>query len=186
MAMPQSATEWTVEMVNALPEDGQRHEVIDGELLVSPSPTLRHQFAASELFALLREYLKPLRLGLALCGPLDITYSRITNVQPDVLVLPLVDSRRPRSWAEAGRLLLAVEVLSPSTARTDRQVKRRLYQREGVPEYWIVDIDARIIERWRPADPRPEMLADSLVWQPEGANEPLEISLPEFFGMVAG
>ena len=105
---------------------------------------------------------------------------------PRSAALPLVDSRRPRSWVEAGRLLLAVEVLSPSTARTDRQVKRRLYQREGVPEYWIVDIDARIIERWRPADPRPEMLADSLVWQPEGANEPLEISLPEFFGMVAG
>ena len=62
--------------------------------------------------------------------------------------------------------LLAVEVLSPSTARADRTVKRRLYQRAGVPEYWIVDLEARLVERWRPADERPEVLTDTLTWRP--------------------
>ena len=82
--------------------------------------------------------------------------------------------------------MLAVEVLSPSTARADRQVKRRLFQRQGVAEYWIVDLDARLIERWRPDDERPELLAETLVWQPPSEAEPLEIDLPRFFGEVMG
>jgi Uma2 family endonuclease len=107
-------------------------------------------------------------------------------VQPDVFVTPPVDGRRPRDWSDITDLMLAVEVLSPSTARADRQVKRRLFQRRGVPEYWIVDLDARLIERWRPDDERPELLAETLVWQPSAEAEPLEIDLPRFFGEVMG
>ena len=77
-----------------------------------------------------------------------------------------------------------MEVLSPSTARADRTVKRRLFQRTGVPEYWIVDLDARVVERWRPGDDRPEVLTDSLHWQPAAAAEPLRIDLPAFFMQV--
>jgi Uma2 family endonuclease len=78
-------------------------------------------------------------------------------------------------------VLLAVEVLSPTTARTDRIRKRSYYQRAGVAEYWIVDNDAQAIERWRPGEERPEILASRITWQPDGANEPLTIDLDKFF-----
>jgi Uma2 family endonuclease len=79
-----------------------------------------------------------------------------------------------------------VEVLSPSTARADRTVKRRLFQRTGVSEYWIVDVDARLVKRWRPGDERPEVLTDSLTWQSDPAVEPLRVDLPAFFARVLG
>jgi len=99
-------------------------------------------------------------------------------------VAPLVEGRRPRSWQEIRTLLLAVEVVSPSSARADRTVKRRLYQRTGVAEYWIVDLDARLVERWRPGDERPELLAETLVWGPEGSTEPLTLDLPRLFAVI--
>ena len=74
-----------------------------------------------------------------------------------------------------------VEVLSPSTARLDRRVKRQRYKREGVPEYWIVDLDGRLVERWRPVDDRPEILADRISWQPFKESDTLVIDLLAFF-----
>ena len=96
----------------------------------------------------------------------------------------MVDGRRPRNWPEIHELLLAVEVLAPSTARADRQVKRRKYQRQGVPEYWIVDLDARLVERWRPGDERPELLEGRLEWQPALTAPPLVLDLDMFFAEV--
>jgi Uma2 family endonuclease len=82
--------------------------------------------------------------------------------------------------------LLVVEILSPSTARTDRQQKRRIYQSEGVPEYWIVDLDARVVERWQPRDTRPEIITDILVWQPQREIAALSIDLVELFAEALG
>lgn len=110
-------------------------------------------------------------------SPADIEFDPRTLVQPDIFVAPFVGGRRPRNWPEIHELLLAVEVLSPSTARADRQVKRRRYQRQGVPEYWIVDLDARLVERWRPEDERPEILEGRLVWHPSSAPESLTLDL---------
>ena len=98
--------------------------------------------------------------------------------------MPLVNGRRPRAWIEVGSLLLAVEVLSPSTARTDRRKKRQLYQREGVPEYWIVDLDARAIERWQPESKRPEIMRESITWHPTGATTALTIDLVALFAGI--
>ena len=109
-----------------------------------------------------------------------------TLVQPDVLVLPLHEGRPPRTVEEAGSPLLAIEIISPSSAHTDRVRKRELYQREGVPEYWIVDPDAQVIERWRPEDSRPEILIDRIDWLPEGATEPMMIELAAFWEEVFG
>jgi Uma2 family endonuclease len=174
-------------MVQGLPEDGQRHEVIDGELIVSPAPSVLHQVVVSELIARLRAYLRGSRVAFASAAPADVTFSRDTLVQPDVFVAPLTNGRLPGSWAEMERIMLAIEVRSPSTARTDRGAKRRLYQREGVREYWIVDAEARSVERWRPGDLRPEVMLDRITWRPEGAGEALSIDLPEFFaGLLAG
>ena len=184
MVMP--ATHWTVEMVRALPDDGKRYEVIDGELFVTPAPTWSHQRAAFELAKRLSVYVGQHAIGDVLVAPAEVLVSRHVKVEPDVFVVPLVEGRKPASWEEVGKLLLVIEALSPSTARADRHVKRRLYQRERVPEYWIVDVDARLIERWRPEDERPEILAEQLGWQPDASHPPLVIDLPAYFLDVTG
>ena len=83
------------------------------------------------------------------------------------------------------RLLLAVEIVSPSSARFDRVRKRPHYQRHRVSEYWIIDDMSQTVERWTPDDERPEQLAERLVWHPEGAAEPFVVDLVEFFKAVA-
>ena len=186
MGMPQMAHAWTPDEVRALPDDGRRYEVVAGELLVTPAPSLPHQEAVLRLSRLLSEYTERTSVGYAALSPADIEPEEGALVQPDVFVAPLRAGRRPRSWAEIDRLLLAVEVLSPSTARADRTVKRRLYQRTGVPEYWIVDLEARLVERWRPGDERPEILTDALQWEAGTGVEPLVIELPAFFTAVLG
>ncbi len=181
MVMPAHSTEWTLEMLHALPDDGNRYELVDGKLLVSPSPSLPHQWIVFDLYTALRSYVSTIG-GMDVVGsPVAVTFSRRREVQPDLVVLPLVDGRRPRSFDEAGRAVLVVEVLSPSTARHDRVIKRRVYQMEGVPEYWIVDPDARTVERWRPMDERPEIAIDTLTWEPAAAQDALRIDLPALF-----
>ena len=184
MGMPAVAGDWTAEMVRALPEDGNRYEVVDGELLVTPAPTYRHQAVAFELLLRLNEYLRPTGSAAVLFSPADIEFDARTLVQPDLFVYPLRKGEKPRDWSDIDQLLLAIEILSPSTARFDRHVKRRRYQRHGVPEYWIVDIDARLIERWRPEDDRPEILADAITWRAPDAADALTIELEEFFARV--
>ena len=103
---------------------------------------------------------------------------------PDVFVLPLVDGRRPRRFDEVSRLVLAVEILSTTTARADRVAKRTLFREEGVLEYWVVDLDARTIERSTPADARVDVLDARIQWRPEGALTSLSIDLADYFRRV--
>ena len=186
MGMPETAERWTAEMVRALPDDGQRYEVIAGELFVTPAPSFDHQDAVMRLLVPLNEYLNRTGAGHVAFSPADIELDDETLVQPDLFVVPLVGGRRPRKWTDVTRLLLAVEVLSPSTARADRTVKRRLFQRVGVPEYWIVDVEARLVERWRPGDARPEIVTDTLAWQPDPGHPPLAVDLPSLFATILG
>lgn len=172
---------WTVDDLEEMPDDGNRYEVIDGELFVTPSPSPRHQEAIAELYVRLREYLVREPIGHAYFAPADIEFSRTRLVQPDLLVVPLIERRRPQRFKDVERLLLAVEVLSPSTARADRVAKRVLFREEGVEEYWIVDLDARTFERSTPADPRVEVLVDRLEWHPLGAESPFVLDLAEYF-----
>jgi Uma2 family endonuclease len=180
MAMP-ATTIWTADMVRALPDDGKRYEVIDGELFVTPAPTLIHQRATFDLATVLRRYVDAHAIGEVLLAPADVLAAQHVTVQPDVFVAPLVEGRKPVSWQEVGTPLLAIEILSPSTARADRHVKRRLYQRERVSEYWIIDVDARLLERWRADDERPEILADRVDWRPDARHPPLVIDLAKYF-----
>jgi Uma2 family endonuclease len=186
MGMPAQQTVWTAEMVRALPGDGNRYEVLDGVLFVSPAPSALHQRAVARLWAILDDYCRKYRIGEAMISPADIEFSEHRVLQPDVFVIPLIDGRRIRSWNEVTSLLLSAEVISPSTARADRGEKRRILQDEHVPDYWIVDLDARIFERWRPVDERPEVLSDRLQWHPEPAVTPLVIDLREYFDSVLG
>lgn len=181
MAMPAHTLEWTADMARALPDDGNRYEVLDGALFVTPAPSWRHQRIAGTLYMELRGYAERHRIGWVQHAPADVQFSPRRLVQPDVLVAPWGD-REPASWRDVHRLLLAIEVLSPSTARADRHVKRRLYQDEGVAEYWIVDPDARLIERWRPQDTRPELCDGSITWAPRDDVPPLTIAFETVFG----
>ncbi|HVX40666.1 MAG TPA: Uma2 family endonuclease [Gemmatimonadaceae bacterium] len=181
MGMPQFDHDWTVAERDALPDDGNRYEVIDGELLVTPAPSLAHQAAVLALASILAPYTRREGVGHAFVAPGDVVFSWRRGVQPDVFVIPLVNGRRPERFDKENGLLLAVEVLSPSTARADRVRKRTLYREEGVPEYWIVDMDARTFERSTPAEPRPEVIVERLEWMPAGASAPLVIDIVEFF-----
>ena len=181
MGMPNIANTWTREAVLALPEDGNRYELVDGELLVSPAPRLLHQAAVLALFRLLDPYVDRGRLGMLLLSPADLDLRSGQLVQPDLFVVPAVVGRRPSRWEECGIPLLIAEVLSPSTARYDRITKRRRYQRSGVPVYWMVDIDARLVEVWAPGDDKPAIIDGALAWNPTGAAEALIVDLPAFF-----
>jgi Uma2 family endonuclease len=184
MPMPAFRRQWTVDDLQDLPDDGQRYEVIDGELFVTPSPSYDHQTAVAALYRRLAEYLERERIGSVLFAPADVTFSSERLVQPDVFVVPLASGHRPRSFDEVKRLLLAAEVLSSSTARHDRVRKRALYRDEGVPEFWIVDLDARTFERSSPADTRVDVLDTRVEWLPEGAATPFMLDVPAYFADV--
>jgi Uma2 family endonuclease len=184
MGMPASHKMWTADMVDALPDDGNRYEVIDGELLVSPSPSMLHQRALIELAFLLRPHVQKIG-GLELfVAPTSVRFSDVREVQPDLFVIPRFPGRPVKRFEDVGQLTLAVEVLSPTTARADRYTKQRLFQSERVPEYWIVDPAARLVEQWRPEDEEPEILVDMISWQPRAGSEELVIDLQQYFRTV--
>jgi Uma2 family endonuclease len=184
MHMPTLKRYWTVDDLDDLPDDGQRYEVIDGELFVTPAPSIDHQAAVGALYRILAAYLEKERVGFALMSPSDVRFSPKRGVQPDVFVVPLLLGKRPRKFIEVKHLLLAAEVLSPGTARADRVVKRALFRDEGVAEFWIVDLDARTFERSTPADSRVEVLDARVEWHPDGASTPLVIDLSRYFADV--
>lgn len=181
MAMPLAPLPyWTVDQVRALPEDGNRYEVVHGELLVSPAPSPRHQRVLANLFLALGIWLKEHRVGMVFTAPADLGHGPDSLLQPDLFVLgPAAASAE--AWAGLGELLLAVEILSPSTARQDRFQKRRAYQEAGVPLYWIVDIEQRRVESWTPDASLPAIETERLTWRPAGAAEPCTIPVAELF-----
>ncbi len=186
MAMPARVADldWTVERAHALPDDGNRYEVLDGELFVTPAPTWRHQAASAELHGRLREYLRASGLGRALAAPADVIFSPRRLVQPDIFVVPALPEGTPTRWSEWKSLLLVVEALSPSTARSDRYRKRAIYMEENVGEYWIIDAGQRLIERWRKGDTEPEILTGELVWTLREGVPPFSMDVAEYFAEV--
>jgi Uma2 family endonuclease len=185
MAMPDLVERyWTAEDVRALPEDGKRYECIDGVLLVTPAPKPPHQFAVRYMYDRLREFVIKHELGALIWSPADIELVPGTTIQPDLFVARKGPGERHHDWSDVRGLVLAIEVLSPSTAKVDRGIKRRFFQRAGVDEYWIVDLAKRQVERWTPTSVRAEVLTAALVWSPRGAAESLEIDLVRFFAAV--
>ena len=178
-------TDWTVAELQQLPEDGNRYEIIDGVLYVTPAPRLLHQSVLGEFFFLLKPYGKLVGLYVLL-SPADVTFSDDTLVQPDLFAFPAPPNFAGFSYTDIAHLDVAIEVLSPSTARVDRSIKRRLYQAQGVDEYWIVDADTRSVERWRPDAVEGERITGTLLWQPRPAHAALTIDLPALFREAMG
>lgn len=168
---------YSAEMVRAIPDDGKRYETVFGELIVSPAPRPRHQVVHARLFAELAIYLRAQAVGTVLSSPADLSFGRDdVLVQPDLWVARMGELQHER-WDRIGRLLLAIEILSPSSERYDRFTKRRLYQQIGADEYWVVDADRGFIEVWRPDDVFPVVVDDVLTWAPAGSSAPLRLEI---------
>jgi len=189
MAMPDVVErDWMPGDVRRLPDDGNKYECVDGVLLVTPGPAYDHVYTVEAFFRALDAFAITLRPDARLYqSSADVELDSRSMVQPDLFVArPKSGLDRIRRTEDVRDLLLAIEVLSPGTARVDRGPKRELYQRAGVHEYWIVDHEARLVERWRPSDVRPEILRGTLVWHPEGAVKPLALDLPALFAQARG
>lgn len=132
-----------------LPNDGKRYEIIDGELLVTPSPRRPHQKVAGNLFYYLTDFVKNHKLGEVYVAPFDVVFSRHDVVEPDILFVSNARAAVLTDKNVQGAPDLAVEVLSESTAEIDRTTKLKLYARFGVEEYWIVDPEGPAVEIYR-------------------------------------
>ena len=134
----------------ALPDDGKRYEIHDGELCELTGPNTRHQIVSANLSDVLRAHVKARRLGIVLYAPFDVILSTrptaTTVLQPDLLYIDSSRQSALQMRGVEGPPTLAVEILSPSTIRIDRGRKRGLYARYGVPNLWFVDPVARDIE----------------------------------------
>lgn len=176
---------WTTEDVALLVDQREgyspRYELVDGELLVTPGPSGRHQRIALELAVLLRHYVQRQSLGEVRLGPGEIALESENRFEPDIFVAPALNGRRAPASEPVTHPILICEVLSPGSARHDRITKRRAFQRREVPEYWVVDGSAEAIEVWRPGDERAMLVDDVLTWQPAGASEAFRLDLKIFF-----
>jgi len=180
MVMPDLARRYTVPEVLALPEDGNRYELIHGELLVSPGPRPRHQEVLRRLLVRLSLFLEQRPPGWRLvASPADISWNDETLMQPDLFVVPAAQASN--DWRTYRDLVLAIEIISPNSRRIDRVEKRRIYQEHRVGTYWIVDPDSSLVETWGPEDTRPEIVTDLLCWRVTPNAPELLLPLAELF-----
>lgn len=181
MATRPARSGWTYAEFARLPDDGNRYEVIAGEVHMTPAPRPLHQRAVVVLARLLEDFAGRHDLGWVLTGPIDVLLAEGDYLEPD-----LVFVRRERKEIISDRGIeaapdLVVEVVSGSTAERDRGAKRERYALFGVPQYWVVDPVARQIEVYRMlVDPeRPEIVRDTLAWRLHPTAPELTISVPE-------
>lgn len=177
---------WTVDMLREFPRDGNRYELVDGVLLMTPAPRPHHELVRHRLLRWLHLYVASHAPEMGVfASESEITWGeRKTYLQPDVYVTP--EAELLGQWTDVRSLILTVEVLSPSSVEHDRVSKRPVYQRQNVGTYWIVDIEARTVEVWHPEDDAPRVERDVLRWQVRPDSPMLEIPLAEVFAGIPG
>ena len=181
MGMPVHMRRFTADELDDFPDDGNRYEVIDGELFVTPGPLIVHQRVQMRFILRLAAYVESCGLEL-LPAPTSVRASPVTEVQPDLLVFSGAnDDVEKERRIRMSSLWLAVEILSPSTIRLDRGRKRKAYLSGGVREYWIVDSKARTVEVWKPSQSAAHVERRALVWQPRPEHPALTVDLIELF-----
>jgi len=132
------------------PDDGKRHELIDGEHYVTPSPNTKHQRVSLNLLFLIEQWLRQHRTGQLFHAPFDVIFSRFDVVEPDLLYMSNARAAQILTAANVqGVPELVVEIGSPGTRRRDETIKRTLYERAGVSEYWVVDPELDIVRVYR-------------------------------------
>jgi len=178
MVMPLPIPRLSIDMLDDLPDDGTRYELLEGVLLVTPAPSFAHQVVATRLASILTSALHGSDAAVVAVGA--IQRGRHTQLQPDVLVCP-PGVRPTANWREIRDWWLAAEVLSPSSRLYDREVKRGAYLALGVQEYWIVDPDACSVERWAGVESERLGVNAELVWRPRELGRAISIDLRELF-----
>jgi Uma2 family endonuclease len=139
---------WTYADYCRIPEDGKRHEIIDGRHYVTPSPDTGHQWASGQLFYELTRKITKRGRGFVYSAPLDVHLGRGSVLQPDIIVVHnrnegILDKKKVRGVPD-----LLIEVLSPSSRGRDMSVKKGRYERAGVPEYWVVNWRQKAVEQF--------------------------------------
>lgn len=174
-----SAVRYTYQDLLALPESATRHEILDGKLYVTPTPRVNHQRVARDMGAVMHALAREHDLG-EVFGPMTIHVHDEMVFEPDLVFIRSDHSEiiDPEGHVH-GVPDLVIEVLSPSNHAYDRNLKRKHYLASGVPEVWLVDIDSRSIEVWRPGSEEPERVDSSLTWRVGDLD--LEIPLAEVF-----
>jgi Uma2 family endonuclease len=183
MPMAQKAMRWTRADLQRLPDDGNKYEVVRGELFVTPAPSSGHQEIISVLAQHITPYVQAQALG-RVHQARSVVVIEGSEVEPDLYVRPTVPLPPP-SWKNAPRPILVVEVLSNATRRRDQIKKRSLYMDARIAEYWIVDRDDRSIRIVRP-DQDDILATDTLRWHPTGAADPLELDVAGVFREALG
>jgi Uma2 family endonuclease len=132
------------------PDDGQRHELIDGEHYVTPSPNTKHQRVSGNLHLLIGSWLEIHQVGRVFYAPYDVVFSNFDVVEPDLLYLSIermaevVTPQHVRGAPE-----IVIEIVSPGTRKRDETIKKRLYERSGVSEYWVIDPELDVVRVYR-------------------------------------
>lgn len=170
---------YTYQDLLSLPESHQRHEIVDGELIVTPTPRVDHQLVAANLSDLLRSHALEHGLG-EVFGPMTVHLRDELVLEPDLV---FITGERFESTDPGGHLHeapdLVIEILSPSTRSYDRDLKRKHYLQSGVGELWLVHLETRSVEVWRPDAAEAERVDDVLAWSVGGRR--FEIPLEAVF-----
>ncbi len=146
MSIDSNYNKFTYEHYVLIPNDGKQHEIVDGDHYVNPAPNSYHQLISGRIYFQLYSQITLGKLGWVFVAPIDVQLSSFDIVQPDLVVV-LNDRKSILTKSKiAGVPSLIIEILSPGTVNYDRELKKQLYQRSEVPEYWIVDPDEELIE----------------------------------------
>lgn len=178
MVMPLAVPRYTIDDLNRFPRDGNRYELLDGMLLVTPAPLPVHQIVLARLQYEIHRYLEPRSLARVV-SPGAVEIAPRTHLEPDLLVFPSSYPVRSR-WRDLRGWWLACEVFSDGSVIYDRDFKRDAYLALGVREVWLVNWWDAVVQVSR-GDLRDERHRGELVWHPEGMGEPLRIDLTRIF-----
>jgi len=137
---------WTYEDYRTLPDDRNRYEVVDGELLMTPAPSTTHQRVSKRLARMLLQELEDAGIAVVHYAPIDVIFSPTSVVQPDLVVVKKEREGIITERGIEGAPDLVVEILSPASRSADLHSKRKLYSSQGVGEYWIADPEAHTVE----------------------------------------
>lgn len=178
MHMATQLKRWTLEELHSLPDDGNKYELIRGELFVTPPPTDDHETILARLTRILDRFVEANGLG-HVYHPRAVFRFEGSEVEPDLMVRQEATGLG-NAWERAPLPMLIVEVLSPTTRRRDQMQKKDFYTDARIPEYWIVDPEQAAVRVVRPGEPV-VMVRDTLVWQPAGVPQPLPIDVASVF-----
>jgi Uma2 family endonuclease len=178
---------WDYSDYARFPDDGNRYEVIDGEVLVTPAPSTGHQHILANLVIALRQYVDRERIGIVL-PDVDVLFVSGQFLRPDVVVVPTSFRAGVTNRGVEMPPALVIEIQSPTSSSIDRVKKPRRYGDFGIPEYWVVDPEERAVLIWRFArGAREAERSDEIVrWSPAGASTPFEITMDDLFKPMWG